>query len=139
MQFTPHLKHWILSPKFEQKKFNLSKFYNDGFCNDAYNNLHELAVYWFKNLAPQQRLYALDWQHTCYSFNPNLPFEKDEFDEWYVSVFANGDYIFFLTEDFKNGLFCDGINLTISLFGKELLALCQAKTPVMFVDTEVAQ
>ena len=58
-------------------------------------------------------MYALDWQHQCYSFNPFLPFEKI----WSSGIEMGNPALskwrslhFFLTKDFKNGIFGDGIH-----------------------------
>ncbi len=77
-------------------------------------------------------MYALNWQHDCYSFLPELPFEKDQFDEWLIPIFPNGDYLFFLTKNFQNGVFADGINLSISIFGKDIIREFEINKPSMF-------
>ena len=74
-------------------------------------------------------MYALDWQHDCYAFDPILPFERNEFDDWLISIFPNGDYLFFLTSNFQNGIFADGINLKISFWGNEMLQALEANKP----------
>jgi hypothetical protein len=48
-------------------------------------------------------------------------FELDEFNDWLIPLFPNGDYTFFLTSDFKNILFADGINFTISFAGEDIV------------------
>ena len=103
--------------------FDIAEFYNDSFNEELYANLHLSAIKWFKNLAPIGKLIALDLHHECYSFDPYKPFETDEFGEWLTPVFPNGDYLFFLTKDFSNGIFADGINLQISIWGLPLIDL----------------
>ena len=132
-QFQPNkvCKELILLPK-PNILYDISNFYNDGFKEELYNNLHESAIIWFKDISEGSRIYAFNWQHECYSFLPELPFEKDEFDEWLISVFPNGDYIFFMSSDFKNGIFADGINLSISFFGEKIIKSLEFNKPNIF-------
>ncbi|WRM39892.1 DUF2716 domain-containing protein [Bacillus velezensis] len=69
----------------------------------------------------QEFIYALDWQHECYLFNPHAPIDKDEFGEWLVSVIPNGDYCFFIHQDFQWGLLGDPRQQTITVFGSPLI------------------
>lgn len=101
--------------------FNIAEFYNEGFNEDLYDDLHACAKSWFKYVSGGERLYAVSWQHDGYSFSADEEYQRDEFGEWLVPVFPNGDYLFFLTKDFQHGIFADGIGLTISLFGKDML------------------
>lgn len=84
----------VVLPK-SNKCFDTSEFFGDNFEQKLYDELHDFAQEWFKFVCGGQRMYALDWQDECYSFDPFLPFEKNEFDEWLISVFPNGDYLFF--------------------------------------------
>ena len=115
--------------------FDISRFYNSGFSLKVYDDLHKLALIWFKEISKGKRMYALNWQHDCYTFSADLPFEKDEFDEWLISVFPNGDYLFFANSDFKNGIFADGINLTFSLWGEDIIKECECKMPEILIKS----
>ena len=77
-------------------KFDVTK----GFSNDfPMNKLEEFALDLFCKLtAPNDRLYALNWQHECYDFDPRKSIERDDFNEWIVPIFPNGDYYIFLTK-----------------------------------------
>ena len=99
------------------------------------SNLENKFVSIFKTLTKKkgERMYALDWQHDGYSFDPFLPFERDGcFEEWLIPSFPNGDYLFFLTKNFKNGIFGDGIHKSISFFGKEMVEQCKDLTDVLY-------
>ena len=99
------------------------------------SNLQNKLISIFKTLTKKkgERMYALDWQHQGYSFNPFLPFEKYGHPEtWEIPAFPNGDYLFFLTKDFKNGIFGDGIHHSISFFGKEMVEQCKDLTNVFY-------
>ncbi len=121
MKFRPRETGQLIELPPPFKCYNISQYYNTGFSEDYYDDLHKKAVPVFRLITNRdERILALNWQHDCYSFDPRLEFEKDEFGEWLISVFPNGDYVFFLTQNFRNGIFGDGINLSLSLFGKEL-------------------
>lgn len=124
LHFKPYNKEHLISFLCHYICFDLTSFYDNGFNEALYDNLHEEILVWFKKASNGEELYALNWQHDCYAFNPDLPFEKDEFNEWLIPVFPNGDYLFFLTKDFKNGIFADGINFTFSFWGMNSLT-CQ--------------
>lgn len=120
-KFQPHEQTEIIFLPNPNLTFNISDFYNDGYVDDIYDELHSVAIKWFIDIFDKERLYAVSWQHEGYSFLPNLPFEYDEFGEWLIPVFPNGDFNFFLSKDLKNGIFADGINFSISFFGEDLL------------------
>ncbi len=132
LDFKPHEKK-VINLTTPNICFDISSFYNDGFREELYDNLNESALQWFKNVYSGIKMYALNWQHDCYSFNPNFPFEKDEFEEWLIPVFPNGDYLFFLTSDFNNGIFADGINLKFSLWGEDLIKAFEFIKPMILV------
>ena len=58
-------------------------------------------------------IYALDWQHDCFEYNPNenIEFEYHYHDEdrdvevYFPTYFPNGDYHFFVSKDFSYGIF----------------------------------
>jgi hypothetical protein len=83
-------------------------------------------------LRPEQFVYALDWQHTCYYLYPHKFAEANELEAWRVPVLPNGDYYIFLAEDFRFGLFCHPWEQTICVFGKELLDAFTVNMPEIF-------
>ncbi len=129
LHFKPHEKKDLIVLPIPNRTFDISSFYNDGFREELYENLHEIVLSWFKKISNGKRMYALNWQHDGYSFACDLPFEKDEFDEWLVPVFPNGDYLFFLTSNFKNGIFADGIHLRFSIWGEDIFGALESATP----------
>src|SRR5438132_991579 len=64
--------------------YDISKYYNGGFDENLYEDLHDVLRKTFETIALGKRMYALDWQHDCYSFDPLIEFEKNEFNEWLV-------------------------------------------------------
>lgn len=101
--------------------FDISEYYGDGFSEDLFDDLHACAKSWFMKVSSGRKLYAVTWQHEGYAFYPDQQYPEDEFGEWPIPVFPNGDYSFFLTSEFKNGIFSDGLGLKIILFGKEII------------------
>jgi len=116
--------------------FDISEYYNEGFKEELYENLHCNVLNCFREIH-EDLLYALNWQHDCYSFSPNQPFELDEFGEWIIPVFPNGDYIFFLTKSLEEGIFADGINCSIVFFGERLIDSLMENMPKMFIKKNV--
>lgn len=84
----------------------------------------------------QERLYALDWQHPCYSLYPHCPFAAEDVDAWKVPVLPDGDYYIFLAEDFRFGLIGHPWEQTICVFGQELLDAFALALPLIF-DTVI--
>lgn len=84
-----------------QLKFDIKNFFSK---NDNHlTKLEEVALTLFNRISKfGDRLYALNWQHQCYDFDPRKQMDRDEFGEWIVPVFPNGDYYIFLTKDFEN-------------------------------------
>lgn len=72
---------------------------------------------------------ALDWQHRRYYFNPRIESIRDEFGEWPVPIFPNGDYYFFIQKEFKWGFLGHPWEKSISIFGEELIQSIEQKKP----------
>ncbi|WML46649.1 DUF2716 domain-containing protein [Neobacillus sp. PS3-34] len=99
----------------------------------VYKDLEEKSLLAFRELIKKNEyMYALDWQHPGYWINPYLEFPKDEFDEWTVPIFPNGDYYFFIHRDFEWGLLGHPWERTITIFGKELIKGFEKHKPIMF-------
>ena len=50
-----------------------------------------------------QHVYALDWQHPGYRFDPLLARPPDHADSWLVPALPNGDYHLFVASDLRFG------------------------------------
>lgn len=102
-----------------QKKYSISKYFS---ADVSFYNLENVALILFNSITnPGDRLYALDWQHDCYDFDPRQEMERDEFDEWIIPIFPNGDYYIFLTKDYKNVWFGHPWEKTITLIGHDIV------------------
>jgi Protein of unknown function (DUF2716) len=127
--FSPYsLDHQPIKTELSSICFDLEDKYGKGFSEDFYNELHKITLECFRKTGSNSKYYALNWQHNSYSFDPLLPFEKDEFGEWLIPVFPNGDFHFFITNDLKNVFFADGINFRICLFGDNIIKNFDSKT-----------
>ena len=101
--------------------FDTASIFDGFFIQSDFDELYFVALNLLKQISKSKNIIALDWQHECFSFNPYLPFDRFENDTWGIPFLPDGDSTFFLTNDFSNGVFGDGINLQICFWGKELL------------------
>lgn len=113
--------------------YDISDYFGDLADLDAYDDLEEQALDAFKEITSvDEYILALDWQHKCYWVNPRSEFEKDEFGEWTIPIFPNGDYYFFIQKDFKWGYLGHPWERSITIFGKELINAFDKHKPRMF-------
>ncbi|MES9706026.1 DUF2716 domain-containing protein, partial [Bacillus toyonensis] len=63
---------------------------------------------------------------------PHLAFERNEFYEWRIPIFPNGDYYFFIQKDFKWGYLGHPWEKSITIFGKEIIESFKQNKPEMF-------
>jgi hypothetical protein len=78
-----------------------------------------------------QELYALDWNHPCYSLDPHgVVAEAGE--SWAVPVLPNGDHYIFLAPDFRFGVIGDCVEQTICVYGQPLLDALATDAPLVF-------
>ncbi len=76
-------------------------------------------------------IYAMDWQHECYEFDPRKPIERDEWKEWLVPLFPNGDYYIFIQKDLKWGYFGHPWKKEIGIFGDCFIKNFNGKNKVL--------
>ena len=102
--------------------------------DEIYKDLEEKSLCAFKELTNNDEyFYALDWQHPSYWGNSFLKFPKDEeFDEWTIPIFPDGDYYFFIQKEFNWGLLGHPWEQTITIFGKDLIQAFKKHNPRMF-------
>lgn len=98
-----------------------------------YKDLEDSALHAFQKLMNEnQYFYALDWQHSCYWVNPYLGFPRDEFNEWLIPIFPNGDYYFFIEKEYNWGFLGHPWEKSITVFGKDLIQEFESNKPRMF-------
>lgn len=112
--------------------YDISNYFKDHVDSDAYENLEEKTLAAFKAISSiDESILALDWQHQGYWVNPYLEFSRDEFEEWIIPIFPNGDYYFFLQQDFNWGFLGHPWEKSITIFGEELLNALTEYKPIM--------
>jgi hypothetical protein len=100
---------------------------------EIYKELEEKSLFTFRKVTNKDEyFYALDWQHPCYWVNPFLEFPRDEFDEWTIPIFPNGDFYFFIQKDFNWGFLGHPWEQTITVFGQEFIQALEKNSPRMF-------
>lgn len=84
--------------------------------------------------APGERMYALDWQHSAFLYDPKN--REEQTDVWvtdercsaggyfayFPSFFPDGDYCFFLDEHFRFGYLGHPWRQEVWIFGERLIA-----------------
>jgi hypothetical protein len=86
---------------------------------DAVNGLTLLAL--VRALDRDTGVVALDWQHQTYRLWPDR-FACQPDPQWPTTVFPNGDYYIFLTEDMSTGTFGHPWEQTLCVFGEPLVS-----------------
>ncbi|MGG0658691.1 DUF2716 domain-containing protein [Rummeliibacillus pycnus] len=113
--------------------YDISDYFGESVDLDAYDDLEQKALDVFKeSTLVDEYILALDWQHECYWVNSRLKFDRDEFGEWTIPIFPNGDYYFFIQKDFKWGFLGHPWERSITIFGKELINAFDKHKPIMF-------
>jgi hypothetical protein len=79
-----------------------------------------------------EHILALDWQHSCYRFNPTSAFKYRSELDWPIPALPNGDYYIFLACDFRFGWFGHPWEQTICIFGERFLAALAIRPPALF-------
>ncbi|MFV4878268.1 DUF2716 domain-containing protein [Bacillus velezensis] len=134
VKWKPYSRFASIKPPKPFQVFNVSQGFNDEKGNISFLEDAEVQILKaFQSCTLKQEfIYALDWQHECYLFNPHAPIDKDEFGEWLVPVIPNGDYCFFIHQDFQWGLSGDPRQQTITVFGSPLIRAIERNAPVLF-------
>ncbi len=90
----------------------------ESYTEDHLDDLHAQVLGAFRACTqPEERLYALDWQHPCFWFQPHSSLKRldgkreawppilPSGDLWRIPILPDGDYYIFLAEDFRFGIF----------------------------------
>ncbi len=105
--------------------------------SDKFSLIEDLAkkmVKAFQSITDEGKwIYALDWQHASFKFNPNLSFDKQSGQGvWLIPIYPDGDYYIFLSETQKNGVFGHPWEKTMCIFGDKLVKVILKDPPKMF-------
>ena len=74
----------------------------------------------------------MDWQHTCFTFDPHAGFEFENMEEWPIPPFPNGDYYLFLTENLFGGFFGHPWEQSICVIGEAFVDQLENAPPDVF-------
>ena len=88
----------------------------------------------FKEIATEN-IYALDWEHDCFEYNPaeEIPLNYNYHDAnrncevYFPSYYPNGDYHFFIAKDFSYGMLGDPWRKEIYVFNDNLINSFESK------------
>lgn len=95
----------------------------------------KLLVAFRRCVQPGERLWAIDWQHSWYYFDPHGPITAAIREEWAMPVLPDGDSYNFVTPDFRLGLVMSWrATGPVTLFGADLLAAFAADPPTEFLQ-----
>ena len=112
--------------------FDISHLYGSNF-EELYTNLETTVSQAFINCTEEDEfIYVLDWQHTCYLFNPRLESPRDEQGEWPIPLYPNGDYYFFIKKDFSFGYIGHPWEERIYIYGPALVEEVKRQSPKLF-------
>ena len=100
---------------------------------DAWERMDEESVTaaMIRSLHKGEKLYALDWQHDCFLVDLTEHFEawrKNAFFT-YPEYYPDGDYYFFIDEQFRFGYLGHPWRQEVWIFGKCLIAEFEALYP----------
>ena len=114
------------------KKINTFEFNIENICyqlNSCWSAEQEKIVNdIFKKLSNDD-LYALDWNHEFFEYNPNENIELGyhyydtdrEVNVYFPSYYPNGDFHMFLSKDWSYGMFGHPWRNEIYVFGKKII------------------
>ena len=107
-------------------KFKIDFLWGSGYSELVYFNFIQHAIEVFMAITlPGEEVYALDWQHECFYFDPRKLNAQDMLDDGSsatkISFIPDGDYYIFITKDFENVWFGHPWERTITIIGDKLI------------------
>jgi hypothetical protein len=118
---------------FDSYDIHNSPIYND---NEEINGMIKSAF--IECMGNDDFMYALDWQHICFRYNPRINAEikypvfiKDsqysggKYNVYFPEFYPNGDYYFFIAKDFSWGYLTHPWLKKAWVFGNKLMCLFQ--------------
>ncbi|MEZ6139547.1 MAG: DUF2716 domain-containing protein [Zavarzinella sp.] len=83
---------------------------------------------------PGERLWAIDWQHAWYYFDPHAGITTATRDEWAMPILPDGDSYNYVAPDFRFGVQM-GWSATgpVTIFGEDLIAAFDSNPPECFL------
>lgn len=113
-------------------KFKIDSLWGPDYSEQAHSNFIQQAIDAFIEITtPDEEIYALDWQHECYYFDPrrlSVNYMRDDgSSNTKISFIPDGDYYIFLTKDFENIWFGHPWEKTITVIGDRLIGAVKSK------------
>ena len=113
------------------KDFSYKGYYKAFKINALWNKYQESIVNEILKQVSSDDIYALDWQHDCFIFNPaeNIGINTEWYDEqrecnvYFPTYYPNGDYYAFVSADYTYGMFGYPWTKEIYIVGDKLIAL----------------
>jgi hypothetical protein len=85
-----------------------------------------------KCTVPEEELYVLDWNHTCFLHDPHAEIALTEERGRGKPVYPNGDSYLYLPRDFRFGILGSCVDQILTVYGEDLLAAFAANPPRLF-------
>ncbi len=134
LKFTPSMDKNI-TPFEIKEEYSIYSFDFNEITEKQIDMMNELIKNIFANISKDgTKMYALDWQHSAFLYNPQKAEEQKSFwkeDDRYIgggynayfpSFFPDGDYYFFIDEKFRFGYLGHPWRQEIWVWGEELIA-----------------
>ena len=130
-------KKFNFNPSTDRKDFPSFKEPSPFITYDISNNYEVSTIdEWYKIVlkvlkectGKEEFIYALDWQHDSFLYNPHF---QNEEDSWVIEPFPNGDYYIFIPNDMRWGILTQPWEETICIYGKDLIDSFSRHNPKM--------
>ncbi len=134
LKFTPSMDKNI-TPFEIKEEYSIYSFDFNEITEKQIDMMNELIKNIFANISKDDtKMYALDWQHSAFLYNPQKAEEQKSFwkeddrymgggyNAYFPSFFPDGDYYFFIDEKFRFGYLGHPWRQEIWVWGEELIA-----------------
>ena len=133
LKFTPSMDKSIVPFEIEEE-YAIYSFDFDEITEKQIDMMKEVIENIFANMSKDDtKMYALDWQHSAFLYNPKNPEEQKSFwkeddrymgggyNAYFPSFFSDGDYYFFIDEKFRFGYLGHPWRQEVWVWGEELI------------------
>jgi len=133
LKFTPSMDKSIVPFEIEEE-YAIYSFDFDEITEKQIDMMKEVIENIFANMSKDDtKMYALDWKHSAFLYNPKNPEEQKSFwkeddrymgggyNAYFPSFFPDGDYYFFIDEKFRFGYLGHPWRQEIWVWGEELI------------------
>lgn len=133
LKFTPSMNKSIVPFEIKEEYAIYSFDFNE-ITEKQIDMMKEVIENIFANMSKDNtKMYALDWQHSAFLYNPKNPEEQKSFwkeddrymgggyNAYFPSFFPDGDYYFFIDEKFRFGYLGHPWRQEIWVWGEELI------------------